>query len=363
MPPPNPQRKCGSHHLLPASKPLRFPSKALEALPDIYAKSGKNKKFRIATSESIESEIATTHKIGARFVLYGTPEYPEVLQYIYDSPPVLTMLGRPELLQHKNIVALVGARNASINGRKMARNFARDLGEKDIVVASGLARGIDTEAHNGALDTGTIAVTACGIDVIYPPENKQLYHQLAKQGAIITEQPLGAQPHQTAFPKRNRIISGLSRGVLVVEASLRSGSLITARMANEQGREVFAIPGTPLDPRSRGGNTLIKQGATLTESVEDIVTALQGNTMRIQEAPAPHYKSVTLTEENENMEKTPQDTHNSLMKHLGPSPVLVDELIAECQVPSHTVTTLLMELELAGRIERHPGGKVSLLVE
>src|SRR5690348_1336856 len=220
-----------------------------------------------------ETELAALARLGARLVCWGEPDYPAALANVEDAPPVLTVLGNPALLQAP-IVAVVGARNASANGRRIASELSAGLGEAGIVVASGMARGIDAAAHLGALDSGSVAVVAGGADIVYPEENRGLYDALVERGAVVAELPLGTEPQARHFPRRNRIISGMARGVVVVEAAAKSGSLITARFALEQGREVFAVPGSPLDPRSRGCNDLLRHGATLTESAADVLSQL-----------------------------------------------------------------------------------------
>ena len=256
---------------------------------------------------------------------------------------------------------IVGARNASINGRKLAEKFARELAARGFLVVSGMARGIDTAAHAGALEDGTAAVMAGGMDVIYPPQNKDLYEAIREQGLILTEMPPGTQPQARHFPRRNRIISGLSLGVLVVEAAPKSGSLITARMAGEQGREVFAVPGSPLDPRAQGCNRLIRDGAYLTESADDVMEVLsslprtlfqepQGDLFGPAPAANPPADEVEIA-------------YREVLALLGPSPVTVDELVRQCQLSSALVSLVLLELELAGRLDRQPGGRVALLSE
>ncbi|HWD58659.1 MAG TPA: DNA-processing protein DprA, partial [Stellaceae bacterium] len=221
-----------------------------------------------ASRAAAERELAALTRIGARLVCWGEPDYPRALEAVEDAPPVLTLLGRGELLAAP-IVAVVGARNASASGKRLAYDLAAGLGEAGIVVASGMARGIDAAAHGGALATGSIAVVAGGADIIYPQENRGLYEALAQEGAVVAELSLGTEPQARHFPRRNRIISGMALGIVVVEAAAKSGSLITARFALEQGRDVFAVPGSPLDPRSRGANDLLRNGATLTESAAD----------------------------------------------------------------------------------------------
>src|SRR6266700_2180815 len=254
---------------------------ALEALPRLSRPA-------IAMSRrDAEKELAAVERLGGRLVCWGEPLYPSALAAVDDAPPVLTVLGRAEMLPWlilAPMVAVVGARNASANGRRLARDLAAELGEAGIVVVSGLARGIDAAAHLGALETGSIAIVAGGVDIVYPEENRGLHEALARDGAILAEMPLGTEPQARHFPRRNRIISGIALGVVVVEAAAKSGSLITARYALEQGREVFAVPGSPLDPRSRGANDLLRNGATLTETAADILTQL-GPLLQVQRPP------------------------------------------------------------------------------
>ena len=248
---------------------------ALDAVPDLARRGGRKRPIKLCDPATAEAEAAAIEKAGARLVAACEPEYPKALAAIADPPPALTVLGRPEMLASQDpTVGIVGARNASGAGRRIAQGIATDLGARGIIVASGLARGIDTAAHNGALKTGTVAVVAGGVDVYYPPENEDLQNAIAAEGAVISEQPMGTEPQARHFPRRNRMISGLSLGVLIVEAASRSGSLITARTALEQGREVFAVPGSPLDPRAQGTNHLLRQGATLAERADDIAAVI-----------------------------------------------------------------------------------------
>ena len=242
-------------------------------LPRLARRSERSKIVTAVTRAAAEAELTAIHKAGARIICWGEPVYPNALAAIDDAPPVLTVLGRAELLQ-KPMMAVVGARNASANGRRFCRDLAASLGRAGVVVVSGLARGIDAAAHLGALETGSVAVVAGGVDVVYPPENRGLHDALASGGVIVAELPLGTEPQARHFPRRNRIISGMALGVVVVEAAARSGSLITARLALEQGRDVFAVPGSPLDPRCRGSNDLIRHGAILTEGAEDVLSQL-----------------------------------------------------------------------------------------
>ena len=336
---------------------------ALEMLPQLARRSERAKTVTAVTRAAAEAELAALHKAGARLVCWGEPLYPSGLAAIDDAPPLLTVLGLPELLQ-KPMVAVVGARNASANGRRFSRELAAALGQAGVVVVSGLARGIDAAAHLGALETGSVAVVAGGVDVVYPHENRGLHNALARQGAIIAELPLGTEPQARHFPRRNRIISGMTLGVVVVEAAARSGSLITARLALEQGRDVFAVPGSPVDPRCRGSNDLIRHGATLTENAEDVLSQLGPLLKAGNSAPAAPRAEIPA------MPGWPQPERGQLiedeagfeliLERLGPTPVAVDELIRQCHLSAAEVATLLLELELAGRVERHPGNLVSL---
>ena len=319
------------------------------------------------TRREAEAELLALDRLGASLVCWGEPLYPAALTAVEDAPPIMTVLGNPGLLQAP-MVAVVGARNASANGRRIARELAQGLGEAGVVVISGMARGIDAAAHIGSLDTGSVAVVAGGADVVYPEENRSLYDALCRQGAVVAELPLGTEPQARHFPRRNRIISGMARGVVVVEAAAKSGSLITARFALEQGREVFAVPGSPLDPRCRGCNDLLRNGATLTETAGDILTQLRPFLQ--SEMPAPRAMTRALQPRLPLMMNTPtppaapqipEDAALELvLEKLSPTPVAVDELVRQCQMSAASVATLLLELELAGRIERHPGNLVSL---
>lgn len=332
---------------------------ALAALPDLSRRGGRLGGLAIAGKAQAEAELATLERLGARLVGWGEPDYPFALAAIEDAPPLLCVRGNAHLLTRR-IVAIVGARNASANGVRLARQLALDLGAAGLVVASGLARGIDTGAHHGALAGGTIAVMAGGVDVIYPAENTELYERIVAQGAAISEQPPGVNPQARHFPRRNRLISGLALGVVVVEASPRSGSLITARYALEQGREVFAVPGSPLDPRSRGTNHLIRQGATLTESAADIVPVLADQLSRRPFAE-PAGQPLTPPEPTPASEPEVALARDQVAEKLGPTPTPVDEILRQCQLSPAAVQTCLLELELAGRLVRHPGNQVALV--
>ncbi|HEV2336816.1 MAG TPA: DNA-processing protein DprA [Stellaceae bacterium] len=342
---------------------------ALDALPRLSPRQGGSPVAALTRREA-ESELAAIERLGGRLICWGEPLYPSALAAVEDAPPVLTVLGRPEMLRAP-MVAVVGARNASANGRRLARELAAGLGQSGIVVVSGLARGIDAAAHLGALSTGSVAVVAGGVDIVYPEENRDLHNALARDGAILAELPLGSEPQARHFPRRNRIISGLALGIVVVEAAAKSGSLITARYALEQGREVFAVPGSPLDPRSRGTNDLLRNGATLTETAADILEQLgpllQGRPPPPELAPvqprlppAARPLSVMASTPAAGAPANADGALDLIIEKLSPTPVAVDELVRECQLSASAVATLLLELELAGRVERHPGNLVSL---
>jgi DNA processing protein len=335
---------------------------ALDVLPALARRGARAKTVTAVTRAEAQAELAALHRAGARLVCWGEPGYPSALAAIEDAPPILTVRGEAQLLQQP-MIAVVGARNASANGRRFARDLAAELGLGGLVVISGLARGIDAAAHLGGLETGSIAVVAGGVDVVYPAENRGLYDALVHQGAIVAELPLGTEPQARHFPRRNRIISGMALGVVVVEAAARSGSLITARFALEQGREVFAVPGSPLDPRARGCNDLLRHGATLTETAADVFAQLAPQlrgaepfrpvpSIAIPVAPSSPVAGAVGPVGNE-------DGLELIFERLGPTPVAVDELVRQCQMSAAAVATLLLELELAGRVERHPGNLVS----
>ena len=339
---------------------------ALEQLPDLARRGGRGRKIRIAPEPETVRELDAIHAGGGRLVALCEPGYPRSLREIEDPPPVLTLLGQAEP-DARPAVAIVGSRNASANGIRMAKRLAAALSDSGFLVISGLARGIDGAAHQAALAGGTVAVCAGGADVVYPPEHKGLHQSIVEAGLIVSEQPWGTTPKARHFPRRNRLISGLSLGVVVVEAAPRSGSLITARMALEQGREVMAVPGAPLDPRARGCNGLIRQGALLVESAEDIIAALNpmvggqpapGPKERPAPAPLPPQASAAPRETG-----SEEGARRQLEQLLGASPVAVDELIRQSGIPAQQLNLILVELELAGRLERHPGNRVSLLMQ
>ena len=327
------------------------PSKALDALPDLAASSGK-RKFALYPKDAAEKELAALQRLGASLLLASDPDFPEALRAL-EIAPLLTVLGDPSLLTRPS-VAIVGGRDASLNGRKIAHMMAADLGAAGNVVVSGLARGIDTAAHRGALATGTVAVLAGGIDFVYPPENGTLHAAIAESGCVVSEMPPGFSPTAQHFPRRNRIISGLAQGVVVIEAKVKSGSLITARVALEQGRDLFAVPGSPLDPRSAGCNALIKQGAMLAESAEDVIT-----TLGLLPGLPPLPRKPAVSGESRDTESL-SDAQGSVLALLDVTAVTVDEILRQCQLSPSTLSLVLLELELAGRLQRHPDMSISL---
>ena len=330
---------------------------AIAALPELAKRGGRSAPLRVYAAAQAEQELSAADRIGARLMTTDDADYPEALAAIYDAPPLLYVHGDAALLR-RHAVAIVGARNASANGRRLAQDIARDLGVAGFVVVSGLARGIDHAAHRGSLDSGTIAVVAGGIDVAYPPDNEELQREIGRRGVIVAEMPPGTVPQAKHFPRRNRLISGLSLGVLVVEAALQSGSLITARMALEQGREVLAVPGSPLDPRCNGTNNLLRQGAILAEGAADVVAALQGMAgTALRTEPQNGWQLSEIETDS-----PPDDAIRTVHELLGAAPVMVDELVRQCHLSAPAVRAVLLELELAGRLERHPGNRVSLLL-
>jgi DNA processing protein len=335
-------------------------ARALTALPALARRGGGRRPIKVATAASAEREFDDLAKLGATVILASDPGFPLALKTL-ETVPLLIARGHAHLLT-RPIVAVVGSRNASAAGRRIAGTIAAELGSAGLVVVSGMARGIDGAAHEGALATGTVAVLAGGVDVIYPPENAALYERIVATGCVVSEMPPGTQPQASHFPRRNRLISGMALGVVVVEASARSGSLITARLALEQGREVFAVPGSPLDPRSEGPNGLIRQGATLTESAADVLDGLAEMLRRpLAESPPPGrtetFGAPTLPAD----ESTLAAAREIVVEALGPTPVAVDEIIRQCQVSPAIVSMVLLEMELAGRLDRHAGGQVSLI--
>jgi DNA processing protein len=300
---------------------------------------------------AIAREEAVLTPIQGRFLVFGDRDYPTALASLPDAPPVLSAIGDIGLLA-RPALAVVGAREASAAGRRFAGDLSKALGVAGFAVSSGLARGIDAAAHAAALDTGTVAVLAGGIDQIYPPQNTGLHHEIAARGLLLAESPFGAPPLARAFPRRNRIVSGLSLGVVVIEAADRSGSLITARMAADQGREVFVVPGSPMDPRYAGSNSLIRDGAILTRDASDILTTLGRPVESIKKTIQP------TVEQRESLNVT---DHAKVLSELSSVATAVDEVVRRCQVSAAAVADVLLSLELEGRLERHRGNRVSLM--
>jgi DNA processing protein len=339
--------------------------RALDALPELSRRGGYRHAIRICPRDAAEAELAAASKIGARAVVVGEPAYPEALAAVDPPPPLIYVKGNAGQLA-RPMLAIVGARNGSASGQKLARLFASSIGAAGFVIVSGLARGIDAAAHEAALPTGTVAVLAGGADNVYPPEHAILQQRIAEEGCLVTENPPGFAPRAQDFPRRNRIVSGLALGVLIVEAARRSGTLVTARMAGEQGREVFAIPGHPLDPRAEGTNGLLKSGATLVTDPDDVLQALSpllreplrrtgpsGQPRGRQEAlplDVPQAAPASLVEAD----------RNRLLEALGPAPTDVDELARATGLSPRAIQIGLLELALAGRIERHGHHLVSL---
>jgi DNA processing protein len=326
---------------------------ALRALPDLARRGGAARATKIFSREEAERELLDARALGVEFVALGEPDYPPRLKAIDDAPPLIAVRGKSDVLQQP-MIAMVGSRNASAAGAKFAERLAHDLGAAGFVIVSGLARGIDAAAHRASLTSGTIAVLAGGHERIYPPEHADLLQAILAAGAVLTEMPLAWEPRARDFPRRNRLISGLSVGVVIIEAARRSGSLITARMAAEQGREVFAVPGSPLDPRAEGTNGLLKQGATLVTEAADVLAVIEPILGRPTEQPMEEPDFAQPAEEPQNDERA------RIIGLLGPSPVTLDDLIRLSGSSAAIVRVVLLELEIAGRLERHGAGLVSL---
>jgi len=327
---------------------------AIGALPELSRRGGASRAIRVHPRADAEREIAAAGRLGVQFVGIYEAAYPERLAAIDDAPPLLAVRGNLATLA-RPMIAMVGSRNASAAGLKFAERLARDIAEAGFVIASGLARGIDAAAHRASLGTGTVAVLAGGHDHIYPEQHVDLLDDILREGAAISEMPFGWEPRAQGFPRRNRLISGLSLGVVLVEAAKRSGSLITGRLALEQGREVFAVPGSPIDPRAEGTNGLLKQGATLVTEASDVLAVIEpilGRHERVSvrepegEPPAPF--------------EPDNQARSQIVALLGPTPVSLDDLVRLSNLSPAIVRTVILELELAGRIERHGGGLFSL---
>jgi DNA processing protein len=335
---------------------------AVESLPDL-ARRGGARGVRVFRRDEAQDELEAAAKMDVSFVALGEDDYPARLAEIDDAPPLLAMRGKASAL-NRPMIAIVGSRNASAAGLKLAEQLAKDLGVAGLVVASGLARGIDAAAHRASVATGTVAVLAGGHARIYPPEHKPLVEALIANGAAVSEMPLTYPPRGHDFPRRNRLISGLSLGVVVVEAAQKSGSLITGRMALEQNREVFAVPGSPLDPRTAGTNALIKQGATMVTEAEDVLAVLRPIIGPAAASRSHEPGGLAFLEDDDwpgGAPDAPADARTRIVALLGPTPVPVDDVIRLSGVSSTMVQAILLELELAGRLKRQQGGRVALL--
>ena len=346
----------GPIHFFHLIKRFKNAYSALKNLPKITLRAGRHTPLIIPSQDIIEREFEACKKRGIHILAFPEPNYPNVLRSLSDAPPLLNVMGHLELFE-REMFAIVGSRNASTLGQKVAHEFSQELGASGCVIVSGLAEGIDTIAHKASLKTGTIAVVAQGIDRIYPPKNKELHEAIQKEGLMISEAPLSMSAQGCLFPRRNRLISGLSWGVLVVEAALKSGSLITARYAGEQGREVFAIPGHPKDPRANGTNKLIKEGAQLVETPEDILNArpMHGTeTIQVQEETV-----YDITLDDDEIEKVCQD----IKRLLSPVFVPLESLRTNLQVPAHLMQAALVELEISGLVEVDHKGYVCRVME
>lgn len=344
---------------------FRSASAALEALPELISKGGTAGKIRIASREQAEQEIQAAHRNNARFIGMGEPDYPPALRNVDYPPPLLCVKGNSDLL-NRQAIAIVGSRNASINGMRLAARFASELGKADYAIISGLARGIDASAHKQSLTTGTIAVFAGGVDHVFPEENAGLASDILEHGgAIISEMPMGWKPRSKDFPRRNRLVAGIASALLVIEAAKRSGSLISARLANEAGRTVYALPGSPLDPRCEGTNWLIKQGATLVTEAEDIIQDQSQSRPTDQKGFWGEKEYEDGYDDDAEPGTLPVELEESqrkkIIRALGPSPVEIDDIIRFSEASPGQVQLVLIELSLAGRLERHGGNRVSLV--
>ncbi len=326
---------------------------ALAAVPDLAARGG-GRAPALFSEAAANAEIARVEAIGARYLSLGQGLYPRALAELSDAPPLITVMGDQSLFE-RPLVAIVGARNASAAACRFARELAHGLGREGVIVVSGLARGIDSAAHDGSMDSGTIGVVAGGIDIFYPPENEARQRAMGKRGLVVAEMPPGTEPRARHFPYRNRIIAGLAQATVVVEAAPRSGSLITARLAGEQGREVMAVPGSPLDQRAQGCNQLIRDGATLIQNAADVMEGLRSMTGRLASPTYPFDHQAEAMPID-----PPGELRSRIMELLGPSPAPVDEIVRLSEASPGEVQLILLELDLAGRLERHAGGKVSL---
>lgn len=331
---------------------------AIAQLPELSRRGGSARSIRVASVDDAERELEAARKFGAVFIGIGEPDYPPALRRIDGAPPMIAAIGDLALATRAS-VGIVGARNASVSGAKMAARMARELGAAGYVIVSGFARGIDAAAHRASMENGTIAALAGGLDQPYPPENNELYEQIcAGDGLAISEMPMGWEPRARDFPRRNRLIAGIGLGLVVIEAAERSGSLITARRAADFGRLVFAVPGSPLDPRAAGTNGLLKDGAIVTTESRDVIDALAPSS-RLFTDDAPFLEEPE-NEDGAGFAEPHDDERTRVIEALGPSPADIDDIIRHTGVSAQTVYLVLIELDLAGRLHRHPGGMVSL---
>lgn len=351
------ERKCAwlrlirSHNIGPLTfwdlmKLYGTAEKALEAVPELAIQGGR--RIQLCTKAQAEEELEAHTRQGIHLLLADDPFFPPLLKTLPDCPPVLSAKGHISFFSQPAL-AIVGARNASLNGCRFTQRLAQELSQQGWLIVSGMARGIDRHAHEGALSQGTIAVLAGGVDQIYPPEHEKLYKEISLQGLICSEMPLGLFPGATHFPRRNRLISGLARGVIIIEATLKSGTMITARYASEQNRDVFAVPGSPLDPRCRGTNHLIKEGAYLIESADDILKLIGQNSLLVEE-----HKHIPLSLETSDININRDHLRTSILDDLDAAPVPIDLLLRKHAVSPGQLMVVLMELELAGHIRRLP---------
>ncbi|MEN5249647.1 DNA-processing protein DprA [Brucella pseudintermedia] len=339
-------------------------SSAIEMLPDLNIRGGSARPIRVMSMDDAERELEAIERAGARLVGMGEPDYPPQLKNCEAPPPLVTIKGSTGVFR-KPPVAIVGARNASVIGARFTERLAYDLGEAGFAVISGLARGIDAAAHRASLKTGTVAVLAGGLDRPYPPENLPLYRNIPEEdGALISEMPMGAEPRARDFPRRNRIIAGLSLGLIVVEAAERSGSLISARMAGDMGRTVFAVPGSPLDPRARGTNLLLKQGATLVTEANDVIETLRpldGSSAYPTDMPIqPDHGSSSMEEPESFQPIATEEQRDIVINALGPVPTDIDTLVRHTGLDTGAIQLILLELDLAGRLHRYARNQVAL---
>ncbi|KAB2730653.1 DNA-processing protein DprA [Brucella intermedia] len=340
-------------------------SSAIEMLPDLNIRGGSARPIRVMSMDDAERELETIERAGARLVGMGEPDYPPQLKNCEAPPPLVTIKGNAAVFS-KPPVAIVGSRNASVIGARFTERLANDLGEAGFAVISGLARGIDAAAHRASLKTGTVAVLAGGLDRPYPPENLPLYRAIPEEGGVlISEMPMGAEPRSRDFPRRNRIIAGLSLGLIVVEAAERSGSLISARMAGDMGRTVFAVPGSPLDPRARGTNLLLKQGATLVTEANDVIEMLRplaGSSAYPTDMPTqPDLLSPAMEEPESYQPIATEEQRDIVIDALGPVPTDIDTLVRHTGLDTGAIQLILLELDLAGRLHRYARNQVALV--